>query len=102
MEELKQLYPGLNFNECIGVSCPSGWNMLVHSMLKQMQIIPECCIDQIKEKFGGLRVYAHTNQIDYSERLEEILDIYTMRANSICVKCGKDKYMNICSNCGYT
>lgn len=45
------------FGECIGCDCPPGWADVVEKTLVQLVEIPELKIIQIKEKFGGLRLY---------------------------------------------
>lgn len=75
------------------VSCPKGWEALVldtHSKLVEMD--PEYRIDQIKEKFGGLRYYATTKLTDEArEAFYKI--VYTAEGKSfeICDNCGTEE-----------
>lgn len=50
---------------CFGCECGQGWNNLTYVTLKRLNLIkennnlPDLEVTQIKEKFGGLRIYFH-------------------------------------------
>lgn len=82
-----------------GVECGDGWFMLLDNLLSSIEshLNPENTwprkeriplqIDQIKEKFGGLRFYYHggDNEVRGMVRLTEHLSY------SICEECGSTK-----------
>lgn len=58
-------YRGSPHETCLafGIECGDGWNGLIHDTLTRLQKMVECAPDldiriaQVKEKFGGLRIY---------------------------------------------
>jgi len=62
MSDFPKKYPELFENVYCGYSCGVGWHPLLHKLCKQIQHHAErkkmeVRIAQIKEKFGGVRVY---------------------------------------------
>ena len=56
-EKLKKLYPKLDQVEC-GADCGDGWVPLLEKLIGDLNALNEpYTIEQIKEKFGGLRFY---------------------------------------------
>ncbi len=45
-------------------------------------------LDQVKEKFGGLRIY-FTDHSHYSEYIDGVFDFAEIMSHNICEKCGK-------------
>lgn len=81
---------------------PIGWRFAFGELLCEdiQKVIEEehirnYQIMQIKEKFGELRWYA----INSSERIEDIIDIYTYISRHICSNCGE--ITNLCNLNGY-
>ena len=116
-EEMSEL---LNQKEMVlpiqfGVECGDGWFMLLQQLLKSIEshLNPEYTwprkeriplqIDQIKEKFGGLRFYYHGGDTEVSGmvRLAERLSY------EICEECGSTNnvtqtngwIVTLCENC---
>ncbi len=101
---LVETYPKLYVNRhadmrttamCWGFDCNDGWFWLIDNLSKAIQSyidnnehlkIPQVVVDQVKEKFGGLRFYYHggDEMIDGMVRLAEQMSY------------------NICENCGTT
>jgi hypothetical protein len=68
-----------------------GWMPIVRNLDKQLSAIdPYYTIEQVKEKFGGLRFYFTT---DLNERHEEMFDF---------VWAGERLSFRTCENCGST
>lgn len=85
----------------------SGWYDLIKELDKKLSSIdPEYSIEQIKEKFGGLRFYFFSD----SERQHEMLQLemeYELLSYSICEFCGSredvkpegDWIKTLCKSC---
>lgn len=74
-----------------------GWHAIVHDLLSEIdKIVAEhtvliFVVDQIKEKFGGLRVYCRVDQLapdDVRQHISEIVNKHSTRASSTCEQCG--------------
>lgn len=67
---------------------PPGWHNLVTQLHTNLvQVAPDYRIDQVKEKFGGLRFY--TNIVyDANGIASIIIDHYEKRSMHICDQCG--------------
>jgi hypothetical protein len=80
-----------------GIECNSGWYDLVDECLTKLKTIyPKIKICQIKEKFGGLRVYEETiySEINLDrdkifESICAVIDIYEAKSYEICEVCSK-------------
>ena len=76
-----------------GFQCDMGWTPLIIELLDKLQAIvdaePERYKDfeitEIKEKYGGLRVYTSI----YTEQIEDLIDSYAYRAEETCEVCGE-------------
>lgn len=99
-----------------GVECGDGWFQLIHqlslgieSIAQRMQrenvpisMIPH--VSQVKEKFGGLRVYLDKS----AAGVDEVVDVARQRAAKTCELCGQlgkkritksEWVMVLCDNC---
>lgn len=71
----------------VAYECGDGWRNLIDVTIDQVVASdPKIQIKQVKEKFGGLRIYysPHNNKADYVIRLAEEI------AAKSCMSCGKD------------
>lgn len=90
---------------------PDGWRIAFGDMLLEdiyndaveHDYVDSLRFDQIKEKFGELRIYARGYR---GGRLDEIIDNYSLLSGNICINCGKpDVYSTtgwitpICKEC---
>ena len=75
-------------------SCGEGWFPLLESLLQELTVLLEAkpkktrdkiCVEQIKEKFGALRVYLSNPPHD----MFDITIKYEIKSMEICEKCGK-------------
>lgn len=87
-----------------GFECDDGWFSLLDEALQAMADLNiPIQIDQVKEKFGGLRIYYH----DGDERVDSIIKIAEEKASKTCERCGlpgeikkiKNWYTCICPKC---
>jgi len=112
---------------CWGFSCGDGWYNLIDTLCRSLQWdtdkndYPQVIADQVKEKFGELRFYFHT---EYEKKLsspsheeegrklgiiEGKVDFACRMSNLICEECGStDKtkneavrgwYRTLCASC---
>lgn len=77
---------------------PDGWriafgDMLIEEIGEALELtnnLETFRFDQIKEKYGSLRVYYHGG----NEMVDRIIEKYSVLSENICMKCGKpDVYM---------
>ena len=76
-------------------SIPQGWEELARRMIAECEAIDSTyTIDDLKEKFGSMRVYSHCqswydNEInDYGRAIENIEDKYETLSTRTCCACG--------------
>jgi hypothetical protein len=77
---------------CWGFTCGDGWYNIIEELFTKLdEIAPKkIVLDQVKEKFGGLRVYFHT-----TESLGEVYDQVDKLIDE-----AEDKSFKTCENCG--
>ena len=72
---------------------PEGWKLAFGDLMaedldraiKKAQLEDEFVVEQVKEKYGGLRFYCYPTNDD----IERIIDTYSRLSEHICIKCGK-------------
>ena len=83
-----KVYPG-DYKE----EFPSGWweafgEMMFEELeaaIKAEKLEDEFVFEQIKEKFGELRIYFSPS----NEKIHNIINAYAMLSNNICIECGQ-------------
>ena len=92
-EEMHKKYPEI-LQTCFDISPPSGWEDIVDQLLKELTLVSKKIeVFQIKEKFGGLRVYLR-NPSNFTS--EQGMDVYSLvcaaekRCSTSCAICGKE------------
>ena len=90
-----KLIRGVNYYDHI----PTGWKIAfgeemaneIKKYLKEEGLINAFKVDQIKEKFGELRLYFHleSGTMEDFRNLEKIIDKYTEKSRTVCIHCGK-------------
>lgn len=88
-----------------GIECGDGWLKLIDDLCKTLQFMtdknsyPQVVADQVKEKFGGLRFYYHTEN---SESGDQQFNNYEYKEGYICgqVDFAENESYNICEQCG--
>jgi len=91
-----------------GFEAGRGWYPLIYELLDKLQAIEDrdkmgLEITQIKEKFGGLRVYTNIE----TREIWELIDKYEAKSFTICEACGKPGklrnnhgwYITLCDEC---
>lgn len=96
---------------CFGVECEKGWYDIIYSLTKG---IYEICkkhgkfieVQQIKEKFGGLRYYTSAIPKEFAEEVLSMIREAEDESFKICEKCGKPGkirtkgwYRTLCDKC---
>lgn len=71
-----------------GASYGDGWDRLVDPIVKVCQTLPNVRIDQVKEKFGGLRIYVSG---DVPESLHDMIDKAEKESVWVCEECGNPR-----------
>lgn len=68
---------------------PPGWGDLVDQVLLQVYVLdPNIYISQIKEKFGGLRIY-YVTESKKEKELEKVVSEAEKKSYEVCQICGK-------------
>jgi NADH pyrophosphatase NudC (nudix superfamily) len=90
-----------------GFSCPDGWLNLIdelcHNIEKELinSSIDEFSVDQVKDKFGGLRFYVS----GANEKINELIDMAERKSYKICMSCGTKEdvtykaWATLCKGC---
>ena len=101
--------------EWLEFSIPKGWMELGRKMIEECEAInPTYTIEDMKEKYGSLKVMSFTFNYDgsewhpsYDKEIEEIERRYEELSSRTCCECGKPatKYSTgwicpYCDNCG--
>lgn len=68
---------------CYGIACGDGWYDLIDVMCSRL-LEYDIQFNQIKEKFGGLRVYTIGNSL----QAQGVVDMTEAMSFKICEKCG--------------
>ena len=73
-----------------GFMCGQGWYSLIEELLDKLQAIENkqhigLEVTEVKEKFGGLRVYVNTG----NDTIWNLIDEYGRKSFHICEHCGK-------------
>ena len=89
---------------CWGLECPDAWAPLIERLCDSLQFhsdhngAPQVVADQVKEKFGTLRFYYHTEYPEGAETdprregmLAGIVMTYEDMTETICAECGSNK-----------
>ena len=93
--KLKEKYPNL----AVSIDCEDGWFTILETLLEQLSNVEEyekvkLKIVQIKQKFGGLRVYVRFNENTPVEIIEHVRGLTQMAESmsyKICEYCGTTK-----------
>lgn len=80
------------FKQSFGVSTNPGWYPLVEKLLLDFRALPQedglVRTNQIKEKFGGLRVYVEVSgSDDFKERVRDMIEQAEKEASLTCEFC---------------
>ena len=79
---------------CWGIATGNGWYHLIDGLCAQLQRetdqdgAPQIIATQVKEKFGGLRVYVGTSEGKY-EAVENAISLAEGLSFRTCEKCGE-------------
>jgi len=95
---LIEKYQYMFCNDTFCFSCDDGWYYLLDMAflkIKKADSNKEFRINQIKEKFGALRLYGHSE----NEKVHKIIANAENTSSYICEVCGKDA--NLCVSSGF-
>jgi hypothetical protein len=72
----------------LGGNVNPGWEPIVDELhAAVLEIDPDVVVDQVKEKFGGLRYY-YSSDSDRSDEIEKLIDEAEAKASKSCEVCG--------------
>jgi hypothetical protein len=75
-----------------GLECNDGWYDLIDKLCADLLALnPTVVADQVKEKFGGLRFYAHFMADEVNRKNDEVWDLISK---------AEDESFKICEVCG--
>ena len=88
-EKLQAKYPEA-FKNCFDFSPPDGWEPIVEKLIDDLLFVdPKIKIDQVKEKFGELRVYVERGSDDTWEAICDLIHEAEENCENACQRCGK-------------
>lgn len=91
--EARNLWDGESLNYPIGCECDDGWFDIIYNLCREIDNLyksknkdsGQLRVEQVKEKFGGLRFYVG----NYIDGVMEIIDRYETLSYKACEKCGE-------------
>ena len=103
--EIKAAYPEA-FEDLFefGFACDEGWrDLILWAVARMVSADPKIRIHQIKEKFGGLRIYTGSDSED-AWRVAQEAELLSVR---ICEHCGqpgalitsRSRWVTLCDDC---
>ncbi|MCK9597110.1 hypothetical protein M0R19_08055 [Candidatus Pacearchaeota archaeon] len=70
--------------------CGDGWISIIEEAIEKLEKAdPEIVIEQVKEKFGELRIYIESVNEETREIIRSIINEAEIKANKTCECCGK-------------
>lgn len=67
-----------------------GWYPILAELDQQLSAIdPDYVVHQVKEKFGGLRYYCHTDRDELKDQMYQLVRAAEQRAWVTCEECGQ-------------
>ena len=85
-----------------GMECGDGWYNLIDKLCSDLlDLNPTVVADQVKEKFGGLRFYAHFTADEIKRKNEEVwglIDKAEAKSYIICEVCGAEGQLSTTGN----
>ena len=97
--ELVKKYPKLfqEYNKppqqscmAFGCECGNGWYNILNELFEALSKYDDIILAQVKEKFGGLRVYIHGAPVDVSKEVHKLIDNAEEKSFTVCEMCGKE------------
>ena len=88
---MRQPKRGLSTYDCF--ECEEGWHPLIKDALAKIEALGIAGLEvhQVKEKFGGLRIYLSS----YDERAEAIIRAAEQEAHETCEACGSKEKVKL-------
>ncbi len=89
-----------------GCECGNGWYNILDELFDALSKYDDIILAQVKEKFGGLRVYLDGVPKDAVGEVYKLIDNAEVKSYTVCEACGKngtlydDGWMiTLCSEC---
>jgi hypothetical protein len=92
-ERLRERHPNLMRDVTCGCFCGEGWFDLIDSLLTDIESLNQdksIKVNQIKEKFGGLRIYLnhYGEDMTIASRISDLINIARAASTTTCESCG--------------
>lgn len=88
IDRIQAKYPGV-LDSCFDFSPPDGWELIVEKLIDDLMFVdPTLKIDQVKDKFGELRVYT-TNASGAREAVNALITEAENASIKTCMVCGE-------------
>jgi len=71
-----------------GFECGDGWYSILEELCEKVSKFPGFKFDQVKEKFGELRIYFKCNE-EYDEEAQKAVDEAEIKSTTVCETCGE-------------
>jgi|SRR5665213_64975 len=93
IEGLFRKYPDLILNR-FQIECGEGWAAILDELFAEISRVriagSSVTIKQVKEKFGGLRIYWSQANGEQNPEIKALIDQTSLRSTKICEVCGAD------------
>ena len=88
IEQIKNKYKEFISKDFLGFGCGDGWADLIETVFKYgSKNVEDFEIFQVKEKFGGLRIYCGGKELDVE--MEKLLFDAQQKSFGVCEECGE-------------
>lgn len=84
-------WPPIKTCMCWGITCGEGWYKLIDETIAAVLAVdPEAQAEQVKEKYGGLRLYIKGN-----DKAQDVVNLAEDKSYRICEMCGRPGIPNM-------
>lgn len=85
-----------------GIECGDGWYNILDKLFAKLNKYKDIELMQVKEKFGGLRIYINGVNTKYSDKVYDLIDKAEAKSFKTCEMCGKPGKNQTINNWVYT
>ena len=99
-------YPNVELDEACWSSIGPGWLPLFEELIQKLSAMPgqTCKIEQVKEKFGELRIYSKVIGVPFdsheNSEHQKLVNQYEIKSRHICETCGSSGKIRDCFSDG--
>ena len=86
-------YPNAELDQACWSEIQDGWIPLFEEFVQKLSMLGfPVVLEQVKEKFGQLRIYSHLKDLPFdskeNKQVELLVEEYEIRSTAICESCG--------------